>query len=145
MANLDSFYLKWAPRVLSVLRIVAGFLLMQHGMQKLLGLPAPMPGGTVPLLSLFGVSGVLELVGGLLVLTGLFTRLAAFILSGELAVAYFMAHAPRGFWPLLNQGELAALYSFVFLYLAVAGGGVWSLDNLLRRRVTTPADATAGG
>lgn len=143
MANLDSFYLKWAPRALSVLRIVAGFLLMQHGMQKLLGLPTPMPGGTFPLLSLFGVSGALELVGGLLVLTGQFTRLAAFILSGELAVAYFMMHAPQGFWPLLNKGELAALYSFVFLYLAVAGGGAWSLDGLLRRRVTTPAHATA--
>ncbi len=143
MVNLDPFYLKWAPRVLSVLRIVAGFLLMQHGLQKLLGLPAPMPGGTVPLLSLFGVSGALELVGGLLVLTGLFTRLAAFILSGELAVAYFMMHAPQGFWPLLNNGELAALYSFVFLYLAVAGGGVWSLDSLLRRSRTTPAAVTA--
>ena len=143
MSNLDSFYVKWTPRLLSVLRIVAGFLIMQHGMQKLLGLPAPMPGGTVPLLSLFGVSGVLELVGGLLVLMGLFTRLAAFILSGELAVAYFMAHAPQGFWPLLNKGELAALYSFVFLYLAVAGGGEWSLDNLLRCRVTTSVGATA--
>ena len=101
-----------------------------------------MTGGTVPLLSLIGISGALELVGGLLVLTGLFTRPAAFILSGELAVAYFMAHAPQGFWPLLNKGELAALYSFVFLYLAVAGGGAWSLDGLLRRRVTTPAGAT---
>ena len=133
MANLDSFYLKWGPRLLSVLRIVAGFLLMQHGMQKLLGLPAPMPGGTVPLLSLFGLAGALELVGGLLILLGLFTRPVAFILSGELATAYFMAHAPRGFWPLLNQGELAALYSFVFLYLAVAGGGAWALDRLLHR------------
>lgn len=144
MTNLDSFYLKWAPRLLSVLRIVAGFLLMQHGMQKLLGLPAPMPTGTVPLLSLFGLVGALELGGGLLILLGLFTRPAAFILSGELAVAYFMAHAPLGFWPLLNQGELAALYSFVFLYLATAGGGTWGLDNLLHRRATTPADATAG-
>jgi putative oxidoreductase len=133
MANLDSFYSKWGPRVLSVLRIVAGFLIMQHGMQKLLGLPAPMPGGTVPLLSLFGISGVLELGGGLLLLLGLFTRPVAFLLSGELAAAYFMAHAPRGFWPLLNQGELAALYSFVFLYLAVAGGGAWALDRLLHR------------
>ena len=133
MANLDSFYSKWTPRVLSVLRVVAGFLIMQHGMQKLLGLPAPMPGGTVPLLSLFGVSGALELVVGVLVLLGLFTRLAAFILSGEMAVAYFMAHAPQGFWPLLNKGELAALYSFVFLFLAVAGGGEWALDRLLRR------------
>jgi putative oxidoreductase len=133
MANLDSFQSKWGPRLLSVLRIVAGFLLMQHGMQKLLGLPAPMPTGTVPLLSLFGFVGVLELGGGLLLLLGLFTRPVAFVLSGLLAAAYFMAHAPQGFWPLLNQGELAALYSFVFLYLAVAGGGVWALDRLLRR------------
>ena len=133
MANLDSFYSTWGPRLLSVLRIVAGFLLMQHGMQKLLGLPAPMPTGTVPLLSLFGFVGVLELGGGLLLILGLFTRPVAFLLSGELAAAYFMAHAPQGFWPLLNQGELAALYSFVFLYLAVAGGGAWALDRLLRR------------
>ncbi|HYE14944.1 MAG TPA: DoxX family protein [Pyrinomonadaceae bacterium] len=133
MANLDSFQSKWGPRLLSVLRIVAGFLLMQHGMQKLLGLPAPMPTGTVPLLSLFGFVGVLELGGGLLLLLGLFTRPVAFILSGLMAAAYFMAHAPQGFWPLLNQGELAALYSFVFLYLAVAGGGPWALDRLLRR------------
>ena len=133
MANLDSFQSKWGPRLLSVLRIVAGFLLMQHGMQKLLGLPAPMPTGTAPLLSLFGFVGVLELGGGLLLLLGLFTRPVAFILSGLMAAAYFMAHAPQGFWPLLNQGELAALYSFVFLYLAVAGGGVWALDRLLRR------------
>jgi putative oxidoreductase len=145
MTNLDSFYSKWGPRLLSVLRIVAGFLLMQHGMQKLLGLPAPMPGGTVPLLSLFGFVGVLELGGGLLLLLGLFTRPVAFILSGLLAAAYFMAHAPQGFWPLLNQGELAALYSFVFLYLAVVGGGVWSLDGLLRRSRTTPAAVTARG
>lgn len=133
MANLDSFQSKWGPRLLSVLRIVAGFLLMQHGMQKLLGLPAPMPTGTVPLLSLFGFVGVLELGGGLLLLLGLFTRPVAFVLSGFLAAAYFMAHAPQGFWPLLNKGELAALYSFVFLYLAVAGGGAWALDRLLRR------------
>ncbi len=106
---------------------------MAHGMQKLLGLPAPVPTGTVPLLSLIGVSGALELVGGLLVMLGLFTRPAAFILSGLMAVAYFMAHAPQGFWPLLNKGELAVLYSFVFLYLAAAGGGAWSLDNLLWR------------
>ena len=133
MANLDSFQSKWGPRLLSVLRIVAGFLLMQHGMQELLGLAAPMPTGTVPVLPPFGLVGVLELGGGLLFLLGLFTRPVAFVLSGLLAAAYFMAHAPQGFWPLLNQGELAALYSFVFLYLAVAGGGAWALDRLLRR------------
>jgi putative oxidoreductase len=138
--NLDSFYSKWAPRLLSVLRIVAAFLLMQHGLQKVFGVlvPTPAPGapsshGTFSLLSLRGVAGVLELFGGLFLLLGLFTRSVAFILSGLLAVAYFMSHAPGGFWPILNRGELAALYSFVFLYMAVAGGGEWSLDRLLRR------------
>ena len=140
MAHPDSFHSKWAPRLLSLLRIVAGFLLLQHGIQKVFGLlvPTPPPGapsshGTFSLLSLMGVAGILELAGGFLVLLGLFTRPVAFILSGLLAVAYFMSHAPGGFWPILNRGELAALYSFVFLYLAAAGGGEWSLDSLLRR------------
>jgi putative oxidoreductase len=139
MVKLDSFDSKWAPRVLSILRIVAAFLLIQHGAQKVFGVlvPTPPPGapqshGTFALLSLVGVAGILEFFGGLLVLLGLFTRPAAFILSGLLAVAYFMSHAPGGFWPILNRGELAALYSFVFLYLAVAGGGEWSIDRLLR-------------
>lgn len=137
MANLDSFYATWSPRMLSVLRIVAAFLMMQHGAQKLFGFPAgaqPVP--TSPLLSLIGFAGALELFGGLLLLLGLFTRPVAFILSGLLAVAYFMAHAPQGFWPVLNRGELAVLYSFVFLYLAVAGGGSWSVDYCLRRKVS---------
>jgi putative oxidoreductase len=134
MADLNILPVQWQSRVLSILRIVTGFLLMAHGAQKLLGLPAPMPGGTVPLMSLMGLAGVLELVGGALILVGLFTRPVAFILSGFMAVAYFMAHAPGGFWPLLNKGELAVLYCFVFLYLAVAGAGPWSLDSLLRRR-----------
>ena len=140
MANPDSFYVKWAPRLLSLLRIVAAFLLMQHGAQKVFGMlvPTPAPGapsshGTFELFSLRGIAGVLELFGGLLLFVGLFTRPVAFILSGLLAVAYFMSHAPGGFWPILNRGELAALYSFVFLYLAAAGGGEWSLDRLLRR------------
>jgi putative oxidoreductase len=142
MSNLDSFQAKWTPRVLSILRIVAAFLLMQHGLQKVFGVlvPTPAPGapsshGTFSLFSLMGVAGILEFAGGLLVLLGLFTRPVAFILSGLLAVAYFMSHAPGGFWPILNRGELAAIYSFVFLYLAVAGGGEWSLDRLLRRRL----------
>jgi putative oxidoreductase len=142
MSNLDSFQTKWAPRVLSILRIVAAFLLLQHGLQKVFGVlvPTPAPGapsshGTFSLLSLMGLAGTLEFAGGLLVLLGLFTRPAAFILSGLLAVAYFMSHAPGGFWPILNRGELAAIYSFVFLYLAVAGGGEWSLDRLLRRKL----------
>jgi len=130
----------WAPRVLSVLRIAAGFLIMQHGLQKVLGMiPPPMPPGgqpftTPPLMSTGGVSGMIELVGGILLILGLFTRPAAFILSGLMAVAYFGWHAPAGFWPILNRGELAALYSFVFLYLVFAGGGPWSLDALLGRR-----------
>jgi putative oxidoreductase len=138
MNNPDSFYGKWAPRVLSLLRIIAGFLLIQHGAQKLFGVlvPPSAPGapqshGTFTLLSLMGVSGILEFFGGLLIILGLFTRPAAFILSGLLAVAYFMGHAPGGFWPVLNRGELAVLYSFVFLYLAAAGGGEWSLDRLI--------------
>jgi putative oxidoreductase len=140
MVNLDSFQSKWAPRLLSLLRIVAAFLLMQHGLQKVFGVlvPTPAPGapsshGTFLLFSLRGIAGILELGGGLFVLLGLFTRPAAFILSGLMAAAYFMSHAPQGFWPILNRGELAALYSFVFLYLAVAGGGSWSIDRLLQR------------
>ena len=134
MANHNSFYSTWEPKVLSILHIIAGFLIMQHGLQKILGFPAgPQPQPTPPLLSMMGFVGILELVGGILLIIGLFTRPAAFILSGLLAVAYFMAHAPAGFWPVLNKGELAALYSFVFLYLAVAGGGEWSLDRMLRR------------
>ena len=134
MSKLDSFYATWAPRVLSIVRIVAGFMLVQHGTQKLLGLPTgPNPMPRLPILSLVGFAGVLELFGGLLLLIGLFTRPVAFILSGMLAVAYFMVHAPQGFWTVLNKGELAALYSFLFLYFAVAGGGEWSLDRLLWR------------
>ncbi|MGH9902145.1 MAG: DoxX family protein [Pyrinomonadaceae bacterium] len=134
MAIPDSFLATWGPRLLSVLRIVAGFLIMQHGAQKLFGFPAgPQPSPTPPLMSMMGFVGVLEFFGGLLLIVGLFTRLTAFILSGLLAVAYFMAHAPQGFWPVLNKGELAALYSFVFLYLAAAGGGPWSIDRMWRR------------
>jgi putative oxidoreductase len=133
MAGLNIAYAQWTPRLLSVLRIVAALLFMTHGAQKLLGFPAPMPGGGGSLPPLFMVAGVLELFGGLLLLLGLFTRPVAFILAGEMAVAYFMAHATRGLWPLLNGGELAVLYCFVFLYLAVAGGGEWSVDRLWRR------------
>ena len=128
-----SFVDRWAPRALSVLRIISAFMLMSHGMQKILGFPVARATQTV-LLSLTGAAGMLELVGGALLLIGLFTRPVAFLLSGEMAFAYFIAHAPQGFWPLLNRGELAALYSFVFLYLAVAGGGAWSIDRMLYRR-----------
>jgi putative oxidoreductase len=133
MADLNVIYAKWTPRLLSIMRIIIGFLFMTHGAQKLLGVPAPMQGGAPPLMSLFGVAGILEFFGGLLILLGLFTRPVAFILAGEMAVAYFMVHAPGGFWPLLNRGELAVLYCFIFLYLAVAGAGEWSIDRLLRR------------
>jgi putative oxidoreductase len=117
---------------------------MEHGSQKLFGVPPPAQGGTVPpLLSLSGVAGILEFFGGLLLLLGLFTRPVAFVLSGQMAVAYFMVHAPQGFWPILNRGELAALYSFVFLYLAAAGGGLWSVDHLWRRSETSLSSNTA--
>ena len=138
MSDLNLVYSQWSPRVLSILRVVAAVLLMQHGAQKLFGFPAggpPQP--TPPLLSLMGFAGVLEFFGGLLLLLGLFTRPVAFILAGQMAVAYFMVHAPQGFWPVLNKGELAALYCFVFLYLAVAGGGAWSLDHLWQRGRTS--------
>jgi putative oxidoreductase len=127
-----SFIDVWAPRALSVLRIVSAFLFMSHGMQKILGYPVPRRSPD-ELFSLVGVAGMLELVGGALLLAGLFTRPVAFVLSGQMAFAYFLAHAPRGFWPIVNNGELAALYSFLFLYLAFAGGGEWSLDALVRR------------
>ena len=113
---------------------MAGLLFMAHGTQNLFGFPAgPKPRRTLPLTSLMGFAGVLEFVGGLLLLLGLFTRPVAFVLSGMMAVAYFMRHAGRGFWPATNGGELAALYCFVFLYFVFAGGGPWSLDRLLRR------------
>lgn len=131
MANLNSLRAKFEAPLLSVLRIVAAFLFMLHGAQKLFGF---LGGQKPPLLSLLGVAGLLEFFGGLLLLVGLFTNFVAFILSGEMAVAYFRAHFPQGFWPLQNRGELAVLYCFIFLYLAVAGAGPWSLDRLLRRK-----------
>ncbi len=134
MADTGSFFDNWTLRLLSVLRILAGFLFIAHGAQKLFGFLAP-PGAPTPsFLSQMGIGGVLEFVGGILLLLGLFTRPTAFILSGMMAVAYFQMHAPQGFWPLQNRGELAVLYCFLFLFFAVAGGGVWSLDRLIGRR-----------
>ena len=124
------------PYVLSLLRIVAGFTFSLHGFQKLFGLLGGM-GGTgakAQFFSLIWFAGFLELVGGLLLILGLFTVPTAFLLSGLMAAAYFMAHLPKGFWPILNRGELAALYCFVFLYLFTAGPGPWSLDRLLRKK-----------
>src|SRR3954447_8395593 len=120
MANLDTFHSAWRPRVLSVLRIITGFMFIAHGTQKLFNYPQSQGGGPTPLYSFMGFGGTLELVGGSLILLGLFTRVTAFILCGMMAVAYFMAHAPGGFLPLVNKGELAVLYCFVFLYIAIA-------------------------
>jgi putative oxidoreductase len=123
------------PYLLSILRIVAAFLFIQFGTAKLYGLPAPiMPGGgTAPFGSLVWFAGMLESYGGLLLLIGFFTRPVAFILSGEMAVAYFKGHAPQGFWPVLNQGHPAIMFCFIFLYLSAAGAGPWSLDALTGR------------
>lgn len=119
----------WAPRVLSILRIVAAVLFFEHGTQKILGFPARPDGGAGPeIFSLIGASGVLELVGGALLILGLFTRPVAFVLSGEMAFAYWMAHAPKSAFPLLNGGDASILYCFVFLYIFFAGPGPWSLD-----------------
>ncbi len=118
----------WTPYLRSVLRIIVGFLFMAHGTQKLFAFPVAEPRDPVALVSLMGLAGVLEAFGGLLILLGLLTRPVAFLLAGEMAVAYFRAHAPQGFWPILNRGELAVLYCFTFLYLAAVGGGPWSLD-----------------
>ena len=136
MATSDSFHTTWTPRILSVMRIIVGFLLIAHGAQKLFGFLAPpgMPGPA--LLSQIGIGGLLEFFGGGLLLIGLFTRPVSFILSGMMAVAYFQMHAPGGFWPLQNKGELAVLYCFVFLFISVAGGGEWSVDRLWRRDAT---------
>ena len=126
------FLRPYRPQLLSVLRITTGLLILEHGSGKYLNFPVGAMNNTSPLTP-GGAAGVIELLGGILITLGLFTRPAAFILSGTMAVAYFYAHAPRGFYPILNQGELAVLYCFVFLYLAAAGAGPWSLDRLVRR------------
>ena len=127
----------WAPYFLSMLRIIAGFLFVPYGLMKLFAFPgAIMPGGgAVPLTSLPGAAGALELVGGALLLLGLFTRPVAFVLSGEMAVAYFIGHARGGFWPVLNGGVPAVIFCFVWLYISAAGPGPWSIDALLRGSV----------
>jgi putative oxidoreductase len=119
----------WAPRALGILRIVVAFLFIQHGTVKLFGVPAMEGMGKVPLMSLFGVAGLLEFVGGALLLLGLGTRPVAFILSGEMAAAYFIGHASQGFLPIINHGELAVTWCFVFLYFFFAGPGAFSLDG----------------
>ena len=122
-----------AGPLLSVLRLVSGLLFLEHGTMKLLHFP-PSDHPAMPLTPVILTAGLLELIGGALLSAGLFTRLVAFVLSGEMAVAYFMAHAPKSFYPALNGGEAAILFCFTFLYLAAAGGGPWSLDNVLARK-----------
>jgi putative oxidoreductase len=131
--NLDAIGAAWAPRLLSILRIMAGLMLLEHGTAKLLKFPAVPTMANLDFSSMPGVAGFFELIGGALLLLGLFTRPVAFILAGMTAVAYFYAHLPRGFFPILNGGELAALYCFAFLYLAAAGPGPWSIDAQRRK------------
>jgi putative oxidoreductase len=129
MTQDASFLATWAPRILSVLRIVVGGLYLQHGTAKFLHIPHVAELDNVALMSLPGWGGVLELVGGFLLMIGLFTRPVAFLLSGEMAFAYFVVHAPEGPVPILNGGELVVVYCFVFLYFAVAGGGPWGVGE----------------
>src|SRR5437868_3335199 len=128
-----AFFARWLPYMLVVLRIVVALLFLEHGTQKLLGFP-PSPNPGPPLFSLLGLQGVIELAGGILLAIGLFARPVAFILCGDMAVAYFMSHAPASFFPVLNRGDAAILYCFVFLLLAVAGPGPLSVDEVARRR-----------
>ena len=136
MAIDIAFFETWRPRALAVLRIVTAYLFMAHGTAKLFGMPYQKMFDGLQLMSLTGVAGVLEVFGGALILIGLFTRPVAFVLSGFMAVAYFMAHASQGhaLLPLLNAGELSVLYCFVFLYFVFAGGGAWSVDSAMRGR-----------
>ena len=135
MPDFVTLRLTWEPRLLSILRIVVGLLYMEHGLAKVLGFPLQ-PNHVPYALSTLnpGLQGLVELVGGLLLALGLFTRTVAFILAGDMAVAYFMAHAPKNFFPMLNGGDGAILYCFVFLYLVFAGGGRWSIDEAVGRK-----------
>lgn len=135
MSIFESASPTWTGRALSVLRIFAALILLQHGTQKMFGFPAVAGAPQQPfvLASLNGVAGILEVFGGIALVLGLLTRPIAFLLSGEMAVAYFLRHAPRDFWPIVNRGEVAALLCFVFLYFSFAGGGQWSVDAILTR------------
>jgi len=134
MDTNPAFFNTWSPRVLSILRIVTAFLFMLHGTAKLFHVPHQPQFDNLELMSLLGLQGILEAGGGLLLLIGLFTRPVAFILCGDMAVAYFMAHQPKGWLPILNGGDLAVLFCFVFLYLWAAGPGQWSIDAGLRTK-----------
>lgn len=124
----------WAPRALSLLRIITGLMIVQHGMGKIIGFPAFPAYANVQPLSLIGAAGFIELIGGALLILGLFTQPVAFIISGEMAFAYFIAHSPKGFYPLLNGGTLAIMYCFACLYLSTAGAGPWSVDAAMKKK-----------
>ena len=134
MNGRPAVFATYEPYLRSILRLMAAFTFSLHGWQKFLGMFGALNGFKPPLASLMGVAGVLETFGGALILVGLFTRPVAFLLAGEMAVGYFMVHAPRGFWPLLNGGEITVFYCFWFLWLSTAGPGPISLDWLLRKR-----------
>ena len=138
METLSPFFTAWYPRVLGLLRIVTGYLLILHGTAKHLGMPHIEKMASLQPWSLPWIAGVLELLGGAMLIAGLFTRPVAFVLSGLMAFAYFIGHASKGtpLLPLLNGGELAVLYCFLFLFLSVAGGGAWSVDSIIKRRNT---------
>jgi putative oxidoreductase len=125
---VERFIGGYAGQTYAIMRIVVGLLFFCHGLQKVFGLFGGVNGAPAPLLSLLGLAGVIELVGGLLITVGLFTGYVTFILSGEMAAAYFIGHFPQGFWPITNNGELAVLYCFIFLYMASRGAGIWSID-----------------
>jgi putative oxidoreductase len=131
---MTSRFASYEPYLRSLFRIMAAFTFSLHGWQKFFGAFGGLGGSKPPLDSMLGIAGVIETIGGALILLGLFTRPVAFLLAGEMAVGYFRAHAPRGFWPLLNGGELAVFYCFMFLWMSAAGPGPWSLDRLLRRK-----------
>ena len=130
---MEKLLVNYAPQIYAILRIVVGLLFLCHGLQKVFGLFGGVNGAAVPLFSLYGAAGMIEIVGGTLIVLGLFAGTVAFILSGQMAAAYFTAHFPAGFWPIENGGELAVFYCFTFLYMATQGAGIWSLDAARKR------------
>jgi len=128
---------RFQPQLRAILRIMTALLFMEHGLAKLINFPVPQPGAPSPLPPLLLAAAIVEVAGGALIAVGLFTRLAAFICAGEMAIGYFLFHFPKSFWPIVNMGEAAILYCFIFLYISAAGPGAWSLDSM-RMRAPTP-------